>query len=456
MIGNTTSHSLASPSSVTPPPCGTTTVSVDATVNQRKLDHSSKICDRVHPKIYIKKIELAAANKGQRAYDTVHACMFCKKLYANIQSHMERQHKKERSVVTCLELKTMIKSCVDAATKKEWEKQLTRLQDLLRHSGDNKHNVCVIAQKEGEILLSRRSKDTSFHCGDYGPCPSCNMWLHLNVPIVKHQQTCVAFKNINLQRDTLIRQSYSITGRKRNVIKKNQAVLKKIEQSMRNDKIKDICLSDAIITQLGEEWYMEGLGNPDRRCEYASTHMRTMAKLLLKCEELARERHIEDLEECTMDKLLVPEHFSLVAEAALKCASKERKDVAETADLESPSVVGRIGFDLSKMATTKLCLALENLDQKTKQEALDFLELMNRRWGMKVNRIASMAELEMKKRVLLPSPKDIETVTVHIKGQIDVILQRTQKVAFDELQKITMARLFLYNRRRAGELEGFQ
>ena len=205
LIGNTTSHTLASPSSITPPPCDTTTVSVDDTVNQRKLDHSSKICDRVHPKIYIKKIEPAAANKGQRAYDTVHACMFCKKLYANIQSHMERQHKQERSVVTCLELKTMIKSCVDAATKKAWEKQLTQLQDLLRHNGDNKHNVSVIAQKEGEILLSRRSKDISFHCGDYGPCPSCNMWLHLNVSIVKHQQTCAAFKNINLQRDTLIR-----------------------------------------------------------------------------------------------------------------------------------------------------------------------------------------------------------------------------------------------------------
>ena len=54
----------------------------------------------------------------------------------------------------------MIKSCVDAATKKEWEKQLIQLQDLLQHNGDNKHNVSVIAQKEEEILLQR---DTELH-----------------------------------------------------------------------------------------------------------------------------------------------------------------------------------------------------------------------------------------------------------------------------------------------------
>ena len=62
---------------------------------------------------------------------------------------------------------------------------------------------------------------------------------------------------------------------------------------------------------------------------------------------------------------------------------------------------------------------------------------MNRRRGTKVNGIASMAELEMKKRVLLPSAKGTETVSLHVKGQIDVILQRTQKVIFDEPQKIT-------------------
>ena len=41
-------------------------------------------------------------------------------------------------------------------------------------------------------------------------------------------------------------------------------------------------------------------------------------------------------------KLLNPEHFSLIAEAALKCASKEGKDVAEPADLESPSVARKM------------------------------------------------------------------------------------------------------------------
>ena len=71
-------------------------------------------------------------------------------------------------------------------------------------------------------------------------------------------------------------------------------------------------------TQFGEEWYMKHLDNPAWQCEYESYNMRTMAKLLMKCEELTRERNIEDLKECTMAKLLNPEHFSLIAEAVLK------------------------------------------------------------------------------------------------------------------------------------------
>ena len=232
--------------------------------------------------------------------------------------------------------------------------------------------------------------------------------------------------------------------------------MKTIEASMRNDELKQICLNDPIICQLGEEWYLKGLDNPARRCEYASTHMRTIAKLMLKCQQLAKERQNKELQECTMGQLLIPENFSLLTEAALKCASKEGRDVSEPSDLESPSIARRIGFDLTKMATTKFCLALENVNQKEKQEAVDFLELMNRRWSLKVNRIASMAELEMKKRVLLPSPKDIEKLTVHIKEKINMIVNCTTEYTFAELQKITMARLFLYNRRRAGELEGFQ
>ena len=93
----------------------------------------------------------------------------------------------------------------------------------------------------------------------------------------------MAFKSVKLQKDT---QSDSITGRKRNIIKKNQVILKTIEASMRNDELKQICLNDPIICQLGEEWYLKGLDNPARRCEYASTHMRTIAKLMLKCRGL--------------------------------------------------------------------------------------------------------------------------------------------------------------------------
>ena len=93
------------------------------------------------------------------------------------------------------------------------------------YKGDNIHNIKVIKQKKGELLIYRRSKDSKFHASDFGPCPSCCMWLQLNVSITKHQNTCVAFKSVKLQKDTLIVQSDSIKGRKRNIIKKKSSYI---------------------------------------------------------------------------------------------------------------------------------------------------------------------------------------------------------------------------------------
>ena len=48
--------------------------------------------------------------------------------------------------------------------------------------------------------------------------------------------------------------------------------------------------------------------------------------------------------------------FSLLTEAPLKFASIEGRDVCEPSELESPSVAGRIVFDITKMATTELSM----------------------------------------------------------------------------------------------------
>ena len=146
------------------------------TVYERELPDSSKIFGDVHSNIYIKKIEPMVKNKGERSHDVVHACIYCKKLVASIQSHLEHVHKHEESVEMCLSLKIKIDGCRNPETKKGWQQQLHQLQDLLRYKGDNIHNIKVIKQKKGELLIYRRSKDSKFHASNFGPCPSCCMW----------------------------------------------------------------------------------------------------------------------------------------------------------------------------------------------------------------------------------------------------------------------------------------
>ena len=60
----------------------------------------------------------------------------------------------------------------------------------------------------------------------------------------------------------------------------------------------------------------------------------------MKCEELARGRNIEDPGECTIAKSYPRTILKLQTKAALKCASKEGKDVSEPDGLESRSICG--------------------------------------------------------------------------------------------------------------------
>lgn len=75
----------------------------------------------------------------------------------------------------------------------------------------------------------------------------------------------------------------------------------------------------------------------------------------------------------SINEMLVAANFDKVAQNALEICCKNRED---SSFLDNPSTAVKCGFDIVRMASAKLGLALKNRDEKQKQEAKDFMDLM--------------------------------------------------------------------------------
>ena len=73
--------------------------------------------------------------------------------------------------------------------KERIEKQISTEQSLIRNHGDNLHNLFIMKPKNGELLLSRRSK-VDFNSELYGASPECLEWIILQDNYNQHRNTC--------------------------------------------------------------------------------------------------------------------------------------------------------------------------------------------------------------------------------------------------------------------------
>ena len=413
----------------------------------REVDETDRLYDldtgsRIYVKLFAPKYfgNDGKAKRTGRPYDSVHSCFYCGDVFTNIHTHLTRFHKKEPEVKEIIELKA-------AAEEEEEREQILSVirhkQTLLRNAGDNLHNLKVVKCKQGELLIYRRGD--KFRCSEFGPCPYCLAWLSLETSAMRHQAKCPAVLLSDLKlmkKGSLIYNSNMIKGK---VTLGNKKFKKAVFPRMRRDNITDIAQQDELIVGLGEEWFLKACDNRLRRDGYSSFHMRQMARLLMKLREISG--HMTQ----SLSEYLVPKYFDTVAEAALLCCTVDNAD-----ELEHPSTAIKLGFDVARVANTKLCLCLKTGDQEKKQETLDFLQLMRMRWSFLVTKLARVALQGKRQERQLPSPTDLAKLTqwliTHLKN---TDLTDVSPETFRKISIYTLARLMTYNKRRSGEVESF-
>ncbi|XP_033757856.1 uncharacterized protein LOC117340214 [Pecten maximus] len=422
---------------------------------ESQLKEEEKLYDTLYPEMYIKKFTKNIDSKHGRPYDRRHACYICGKLKTNIQTHLEHSHRTAEEVKKCMEIKTEIEKISDATDKKAKKAELHNLQTFIRNKGNNIHNTKVCEQKKGEILLARRT--CIFDSSKNGPCPRCEEWIILD-NIMKHETSCSG-KEVSLKgpicpprpiedmnKGSKIVQSKVMKGQI--TTRPSKKLKKEVFSSMKRDDLTECAQTDDLIVALGEVWLMENVGNRIRRKNFTSFRMRLAARLLL----LIREQlHLKD---ASMSSVLVPKNFDTFVECTLKACDENSEN-----ELQNPSTAIKLGYGLSRLSSLKLGFSIKESNELCKQEATDFLRLLQLEWGVKVTKLArvTLEERHFNKESTLPHPDDIVQLASYLVKQLESLdLSTPDEATFREAVLLTQTRLLLYNSRRPGELESLR
>jgi hypothetical protein len=323
------------------------------------------------------------------------------------------------------------------------------LWDLLRNKGDNTHNMKVIEEGKGELILGRRPSSSTVKLENYGPCPGCLHWLHLDIAICKHQKTCPAIEDFNsfASKGELLIQSLYISGRLQS--KASTALTNDVFPVMIDDGITKTAQTDPLIVSLGNILLTRNVRNKLKQKYCTSSRMREAARLLANARTILNS-------DCTMSELLKPEHFDDVAKAALITASPGFDDEE---DLKSPSTAIRLRYEIKRMLNVKWAEGIKGNNEVTVTESKSFLKLLKSEWSTKVTNFATRTlQVRMvNKDKSHPEPGDIIAIQKKIQEAISNFdVKDISPQNFRLAEEMTQVRLLLYNKRRSGEIESMR
>ena len=357
-----------------------------------------RITHTQNPKIYIRRVKRSWTDqqglekKSNRVFNLQHLCPFCPKKVINFGQHvLGMLHDNEPEIIEIKKLDRRI-----PAEDKKRKKQL----EILRYRVANEHNKKIIQKGKGEILLARREHgdDEEFDLNNYGPCPECLGWFKLKA-MFRHQATCAGHTGRGQSKSSgvLLTESAILSGRVSG--EASSAMIKEVFPKMKMDDIGKIAQNDHLIICLGNMWLQRNIGNQIMRCYYTSSIMRLMSKFL---------KNLRKLHESNEDLwfYIKPEFFKLAVQATLQCCSDQLDELTDEETLPSPSNAIKLGFDLKIVASAKIAESIIKKDKKGREDAKDFMDLMEISWSLKVTKLArvTLDNRRMNNKPQLPEP----------------------------------------------------
>lgn len=371
-------------------------------------------------------VVLQTHNIGSRKYDKKHLCLFCDQRQAKLPRHLASRHKNEIEVAKYLAEK-------DSRVKRD---MLTRLRNI----GSHKHNLEVIREKKGEIMVVYRPSETT-HWSEYSPCPFCYGYYAANV-LWKHVKRCNFAPELR-KHGKILENSRILLPCGENSVSDG---LRKILLTMKDDAVSLVVKNDTLIRQLGQKLSSKH-GNNKENYHYIRNTLREMGRLLICVNKKTGSSN-------ELANFIDPFQFDLLVNCTREVAGCSN----ETSQFKTPSLALKIGCSLKKCAGILKGNALITGDENLERKAAKFMELYDLKWNEEVTAHAHRTLKEMKRNQvqLIPLTVDVMLLNDFLHKKIQEAQQKltenkNNKDAWCQLSEVTLAQLILFNRRRQGE-----
>ncbi|XP_070203323.1 uncharacterized protein [Littorina saxatilis] len=368
-------------------------------------------------------------------------CLHCHKAQSVLPRHLRDVHGEEQDVQEYMNCKE--------------PKQKELLLMRLRNMGNHLHNVEVLKQGKGELIVCHRPSDAKVCAKDFGPCLLCYGYYKTSL-LYKHK--CPLETKPSLKGIAKVKHSKLLLPMKWNE-SDSQAFLLFLG-SVRKDEIGMVATHDSLIVELARCEFDTHGHNPDQH-EYARSRIREMARLLIDLRKNT-EKGSEDPKKAarySLTEFITPEEIqSIVASARNVCGYNHT-----TQEFDSPSLATKIGISLKKCARLLQAKAIERRDKETETNAVQFLQVMNMTWNRKINHHAGRTLVKKKRNKiqLLPVTEDIVRFSRFLKEEATKCVERLESTetplattteTWSRLNEILLSQCILFNRRRQGEV----
>jgi len=393
-----------------------------------------------------------ARQRFKRRYDKISYCTFCfKEVKSKISRHLMLCHSDNEKVKE-----------IRFLPKKSKERAI--LLQILANEGNFKHNSKVMKSGKGFLVVARRQLiDQKNEVHSYLPCEFCYNFF-VKRRLWHHVQQCKVRMYYKIPDSQKHSEDDDVSrGCQSNYVRRGRSLLDsatlendsdilfaKLIERMADGEIRNVVLQDEIIKRFAV-LRMECLGNSDDQKQHdiygVSQGARTLARLVIEV--------CKTIKSCTLDVLLNADNFDAVVKAT-KCLCESSGSL---------SLGIRIGHLLGHAVLVKIGLGLRTNVNVKCQEAEDVKKLFDLEWTKRVSSLIGrrLARKNLSKKTVIPSTQDLVKWRNYLVERIQVLTTKLgdkQCIKLEplwlELNKVTLCRLILFNKRRVAEITNLQ
>ena len=371
--------------------------------------------------VYVESTEVNKNSKckDRKVYIKKHYCPFCPKRQENIIRHIERCHSKEPEVQA-------MKEAPRGPTR-------NKLTTMMTNRGDFLHNIKVLSEERGNLVVVRRPLEV----GDpsrYYPCGTC--WgFHSKFDLWRHK--CVGDRTAENEGSALRHSKMILLS----ALYKLNPKLADVLAQMRKDAVTDTVRSDRLILKLMS---LELDKHDHKKPHLVRGRARDLGRLLNKIREMN-----ENLKDCHMEDLLVPEKFDIVREAVKALPLEGGKNTA--------SLPIRLGQSIQKLIGVLSGEAIRKGDNEMLEQARNFTLLYDSEWGDTVSIKARkvLYDRRLNKGIEIARTEDVTKLASELGKEAEERMKEFQdnpnRTTGRPLSEVLLAQIIVLNKRRGGE-----